>query len=193
MDSTPSTGNRQVIAAMIGISLPTNGFACRRQSARQPCACQDQTSDMRNGRANASPVRASFTPPQQMARSGQAHTSPVHGPGRGRGARGQAELAEDVGQVPVDRVLAQHQPRGDVRMSDAAGQCLPHHDSVELRLIDYESGKGVGDLHPLPGWIERDCDELRVRGTGLLVWLSWSIRRPLSLRHIPANLAADDT
>ena len=35
-------------------------------------------------------------------------------PGRGRGAGGEAELAEDVGQVPVHGVLAEHEPAGDV-------------------------------------------------------------------------------
>ena len=34
-------------------------------------------------------------------------------PGRGRGAGGEAELAEDVGQVPVHGVLAEHELAGD--------------------------------------------------------------------------------
>jgi hypothetical protein len=38
----------------------------------------------------------------------------AHAPGRGRGTGGQVELAENVGQVPVDRVLAQDKPLGDV-------------------------------------------------------------------------------
>jgi hypothetical protein len=47
----------------------------------------------------------------KMARSGQAHTSPVRTPpGRCRRTREEAELLEDVGQVPVDRVLAQNRP-----------------------------------------------------------------------------------
>jgi len=35
-------------------------------------------------------------------------------PGRGRGAGGEAELAEDAGQVPVHGVLAEHELLGDV-------------------------------------------------------------------------------
>ena len=35
-------------------------------------------------------------------------------PGCGRGAGGEAELAEDVGQVPVHGVLAEHELAGDV-------------------------------------------------------------------------------
>ena len=35
-------------------------------------------------------------------------------PGRGRGAGGEAERAEDVGQVPVHGVLAEHELAGDV-------------------------------------------------------------------------------
>ena len=35
-------------------------------------------------------------------------------PGRGRGAGGEAELAEDVAQVPVHGVLAEHELAGDV-------------------------------------------------------------------------------
>jgi hypothetical protein len=57
-------------------------------------------------------------------------------PGRCRGVAGQAELAQDVGQVPVDGVLAQHEPPGDVgaaqfcatpgqRRPLGAGQQLP--------------------------------------------------------------------
>ena len=38
----------------------------------------------------------------------------AYAPGCGRGARGEVELTEDVGQVPVDRVLAEHQSLGDV-------------------------------------------------------------------------------
>src|SRR5579862_2857948 len=42
-----------------------------------------------------------------------SHQAGTHAPGRGRGARGEAELAEDVGKVPVDSVLAQYQALGD--------------------------------------------------------------------------------
>jgi hypothetical protein len=40
------------------------------------------------------------------ARLAGSHQPGAHAPGRGRGAGGQAELVEDVGQVPLDGVLA---------------------------------------------------------------------------------------
>src|SRR5215469_7996481 len=77
-------------------------------------------SDIRQCGATASPVRATFMRPRQMARSGQAlYQAGAHGPGRGRGAGGQSELAQDVGQVPVDRVLAQNKPLRDVGITQS--------------------------------------------------------------------------
>src|SRR5215213_11931961 len=49
-----------------------------------------------------------------------------HGPGRGGRARGDAELAEDVGDVAVDGVLAQHEPLGDLPVGEALGDELEH-------------------------------------------------------------------
>ena len=46
------------------------------------------------------------------ARSSQA--SPVRAPQAAAAARGEAERAEDVGQVPVHGVLAEHELAGDV-------------------------------------------------------------------------------
>jgi hypothetical protein len=53
----------------------------------------------------------------------------AHAPGRGRCARGEVEFAEDVGQVPVYGVLAQHQLPGDVGVAQALRDELEH---VEL-------------------------------------------------------------
>ena len=46
----------------------------------------------------------------------------AHAPGRGRGAGGEAALAEGVGQVPVHGVLAEHKLLGDA----GVGQSLRH-------------------------------------------------------------------
>ena len=75
-----------------------------------------------------------------VARTGQRHpaaadgpTGPgsyqpgAHPPNRGRGAGGEVELAEDVGQVPVDRVLAQEKPLG------VRGQAHPDQPTITGR------------------------------------------------------------
>ena len=98
------------------ISLPASGFACSRQSP---------------GKAVAPVVQLyPAARPCRFARTGQTHAVAADGPigpgshqpgapGRGRNTRGQVELAEDIGQVPVHRVLAQHQPPGDVRVAQS--------------------------------------------------------------------------
>src|SRR5215469_8526404 len=61
-------------------------------------------------------------------RAGGADEARAGPPGRGRSAGGQAELAEDVGQVAVDRVLAQEEPPGDVRVAQSLRDQLQHVD-----------------------------------------------------------------
>jgi hypothetical protein len=55
-----------------------------------------------------------------------SHQPGAHAPGRGRRAGGQAELAQDVGQMPVDGVLAQKKPLGDVVVAQSLRDELEH-------------------------------------------------------------------
>ena len=65
-------------------------------------------------------------PPAPMARRGQSIEPGPGGARRGRRARGEIELAQDVGDVPVDRVLAEHQPLGDLRIRQPVGEQAEH-------------------------------------------------------------------
>src|SRR6516225_11616074 len=68
---------------LVGWSTDSNPNANQRVSD----TCPDRTSDMRHGSVIASPVRASFTRPEQMARPGQAQTSPERTPQAAAAAR----------------------------------------------------------------------------------------------------------
>jgi hypothetical protein len=58
-----------------------------------------------------------------MARSGQAQTSPVRAP---QAAGGEAEFAQEVGQVPVDGVLTQEKALGDLGVAQSLRGELQH-------------------------------------------------------------------
>src|SRR5215471_1548240 len=60
-------------------------------------------------------------------------------PGRGRGARGEIELPQDVGQVPVHRVLAQDEPPGDFRVAQPLRDELEH---IEFARRQHRRGFG---------------------------------------------------
>jgi hypothetical protein len=79
-------------ARPIGISLPVSGFARPCQARRT--RCPRRVSDIRPRGAVASPGRARFTRPRQMARSGQAHTLSTSS--HGTAARGASALSEEV-------------------------------------------------------------------------------------------------
>jgi hypothetical protein len=60
-----------------------------------------------------------------------------------RRARGHVELAQDTGQVPLDGVLAQHQPPGDVGVAQPLGDELEH-----LELTDRQHRHVPTHCHP---------------------------------------------
>jgi DNA-binding SARP family transcriptional activator len=62
----------------------------------------------------------------EILNSAGSHQPGARGPGRGRGAGGEAELAQDVGQVAVYRVLAQEKPPGDVLVAQSLRGQLQH-------------------------------------------------------------------
>jgi hypothetical protein len=94
----------------------------------------------RPGNQPTEPTTGPVAPAAVEARRAGSHQPGAHAPGRGRRARGEAELAQDVSEVPVHRVLAQHQhmrdvgrlavgapmsgaPRSDVPMSGMSARC----------------------------------------------------------------------
>ena len=64
---------------------------------------------------------------------GQAHTGPVRTAQAAIAAR-EDRLSMRIGQVPVDGVLAQHQPLGDVRVAQSLRDELEHVELVGRQL-----------------------------------------------------------
>ena len=89
------------------------------------------------GRVNGVPRRKAAG--SHAARSDEAR---ARAPGRGRGARGEIELPEDVGQVPVHRVLAQYEPLSDFRVAQRlvlSEHTVHRHLANILRKLDLSS------------------------------------------------------
>jgi len=125
---------------------PRAGQSRARQGRLLRCGCMtsgrpDDRHDAagRRGRAGrASPTQSPARGSAGAARRATTADGPAgpgsddpgaRAPGCGGGAGGEAELAQDVGQVPVDGVLAQHQPPGDVLVAQSLRDELEH---VEL-------------------------------------------------------------